>query len=92
MKTSSKLIFILETIDISPSMLASILGVNHNTYRAWLDNERQDDKRLKRVEKLYLFCKAADSCCIESNQMLNLLNEPLFGEDTESWLDLIFKE
>lgn len=98
MIVANQIAFVLETMDCKPSILASILGMSpktlHDLYSASCNNHiitdnRITDNRVERLEKLYLFCKAAKACSIESKYMLNLLNEPLFGEDTESWLDLI---
>lgn len=84
-----KIDFIFNILDCKPSLLASLLGISTDTLYSWRIPNGKEDGRIVRIDRLYHIIKAFSICNIDSKLMIGLLNEPIFGEDTESWLDLI---
>jgi len=92
MEYNTDINYVLNTLDCKPSMLAALLGISPDTLIKWhTSTDKIHDPRKIRLYRLRDVIKAMDVCKIQRELMLNVLNEPLFGEDSESWLDLILR-
>lgn len=77
-----------EALNIKPTMLAGLLNVTERTLANWQEtpiaNEVQG--KIDRLKTLYKIITIAEGAGIHGKIILNLLNEPIPGEDDEKSL------
>lgn len=78
-------LYCTQALGVKPTMLAALLSVTERTLSNWSETAITEDSqgKIDRLKTLYKIIQLAESEGIRGKIILNLLNEPIPGEDDD---------